>query len=85
MVKEASVDSLMKGCIDRYGRLDILCDNAGVQGDVTLTAGLTEKIYDKQISVNLKSVWPCMKYAIPAENIDDVFAPNADHHSLMSW
>jgi NAD(P)-dependent dehydrogenase (short-subunit alcohol dehydrogenase family) len=63
--KAEDVKKMVKTTIDTYGRLDVLYNNAGVQGDMTYTADLTEEIYDKHMDVNLKGVWLGMKYAIP--------------------
>jgi NAD(P)-dependent dehydrogenase (short-subunit alcohol dehydrogenase family) len=63
--KAESVKNMVRAAVDGYGRLDVLYNNAAVQGDTTYTVDLTEEIYDKHMNVNLKGVWLCMKYAIP--------------------
>ncbi|MBS4214962.1 SDR family NAD(P)-dependent oxidoreductase [Neobacillus rhizophilus] len=65
--KNSDVQSMMAETIERHGKLDILCNNAGVwwpdsDNDVV---NLEEEIWDKIISINLKSVYLCSKYAIP--------------------
>jgi NAD(P)-dependent dehydrogenase (short-subunit alcohol dehydrogenase family) len=59
------VQRLVKAAVGAYGRLDVLYNNAAVQGDVFLTPEVTEEVYDKYMDVNLKGVWLGMKYAIP--------------------
>jgi NAD(P)-dependent dehydrogenase (short-subunit alcohol dehydrogenase family) len=59
----------VKGVIDKtvttYGRLDCACNNAGIAGVQARTAECTEDNWDRTLSINLKSVWLCMKYEIP--------------------
>ena len=52
--------------IATYGRLDILMNNAGMSGfnEATLVETRTED-WDSLITLNLKSVYCCSKYAIP--------------------
>ncbi len=51
-----------------WGRLDILCNNAGIfwahRGD-TLVTDLDEEVWDHVLAVNLKGVFLCCKYGIP--------------------
>ena len=49
-----------------YGRLDYAFNNAGIEGALEPTADYPEDVWDRVIDVNLKGVWLCMKYEIPA-------------------
>ena len=62
-----SVDVIMmlSAAIDHFGRLDILCKNAGIQGPLALTADYEEDDWDRVMAVNLKGVFLGMKHAIP--------------------
>lgn len=60
----AEVQHLVQQTIDRYGRLDYACNNAGIGGEAALTADYSEESWDKVISINLTGVWLCMKYEI---------------------
>jgi NAD(P)-dependent dehydrogenase (short-subunit alcohol dehydrogenase family) len=51
--------------VQRAGRLDILVNNAGIDGQIALTADYDEDEFDRVMSVNAKSVFLGMKYAIP--------------------
>lgn len=51
--------------VDRFGRLDIICNNAGIQGPLAPTADYLEEEWDRILAVNLKGVFLGMKYAIP--------------------
>jgi len=48
-----------------YGRLDVLCNNAGIQGAIARIADHDEDDFDRVIAVNLRGVFLGMKYAIP--------------------
>lgn len=57
-----SVASLFDFIKEKYGRLDVLVNNAGIVRDSTLKK-LTEEDFDKVIDVNLKGVFLCTKRA----------------------
>ena len=50
--------------VDRWGRLDILCNNAGIIRR-TNVLGTTEAEWDRVMAVNVKSIFLMSKYAIP--------------------
>lgn len=60
----ASVDDMIVECIDRFGRLDIAINNAGVELEWAPIAAGDEAQFDKIIAVNLKGVWLCLRAEI---------------------
>lgn len=62
--KHEEVAQMVETAIERYGRLDILHNNAAVGGPGTLT-NLTEEVWDNAINVNLKGTMWCCRYVIP--------------------
>jgi NAD(P)-dependent dehydrogenase (short-subunit alcohol dehydrogenase family) len=61
-----AVERLIAETVKQLGRIDGAFNNAGVEGDVTNTVRWTEEAFDRTIAINLKGVWLCMKYQIPA-------------------
>jgi 3-oxoacyl-[acyl-carrier protein] reductase len=65
----ASVESLMRECVRRFGRVDILLNNAAIYVTQKLWKGPVEELdlreWDRVIEVNLKGVFLCCKAAIP--------------------
>ncbi|SDN82189.1 SDR family NAD(P)-dependent oxidoreductase [Pseudomonas jinjuensis] len=66
VTKAEQVRELFAACIVRWGRLDILHNNAGISGSGALTADFSEEEFDRIVAINLKAVWLCMKHAIDA-------------------
>jgi NAD(P)-dependent dehydrogenase (short-subunit alcohol dehydrogenase family) len=66
--KEENVETMAKETLQKFGRIDVLCNNAGVDdfktdGPVT---EVTEETLDRILGVNLKGVFFCCKHTIPA-------------------
>jgi len=51
--------------IDRYGRVDVFVNNAGIEGVVKPIQDYPIEIFDKVIAVNVRGVWLGLKYMIP--------------------
>jgi NAD(P)-dependent dehydrogenase (short-subunit alcohol dehydrogenase family) len=63
----ADIKAMVQKAVARFGRLDFAVNNAGVTGPVrTPVADVDEAQWDALMNVNLKGVWLCMKYEIPA-------------------
>ena len=58
------VQAMVKACVARYGRVDILVNNVGGSAKGGVVA-LSEEDWDRQMDVNLKSVFLTCKYVIP--------------------
>jgi NAD(P)-dependent dehydrogenase (short-subunit alcohol dehydrogenase family) len=58
--------ALVDRAVARYGRLDCACNNAGIAGDSSPIAEMSIESWNRVISVNLSSVFYCLKYEIPA-------------------
>ena len=62
--RSADVDALVAGALERFGRIDVLCNIAGRSafGDVLATS---EPAWDEIVGTNLKSVFLCSKAVLP--------------------
>lgn len=66
--EESAVRRLFDIALARYGRIDVLCNNAGVLlADRDLPVHeLTLQAWDYIMSVNLRGAFMCAKYAVPS-------------------
>ena len=62
--KSADVESLVQKTIEKYGRLDVAVNNAGIEGVWAPLVEQTEENWDQVQNINLKGVWLSMKYEI---------------------
>jgi NAD(P)-dependent dehydrogenase (short-subunit alcohol dehydrogenase family) len=63
--KSGDVQAMLQAAVSKFGRLDILCNNAGIDGNMGLTGEYTEPDFDQVWSVNGRAVFLGMRYAIP--------------------
>ena len=66
MTSPSDIASMVEETVRRYGRLDAAFNNAGTPGGFTNAVDCTEEEWDRVATLNLKSVWLCMKHEIPA-------------------
>jgi len=59
------VEAMVQACIDTYGRIDVLVNNAGYSHMSMLMWKLPEEDFDGVFDVNVKGVFLGCKYAIP--------------------
>lgn len=64
--KASEVENMVASTIKYFGHLDYACNNAGVAGAMAPLHEYSEEKWDEVIDINLKGVWLCMKYEIPA-------------------
>jgi len=62
--KATEVEALVQTTTERFGRLDIAFNNAGVEGVRAPITRQSEEDWDRTIDINLKGVWLCLKYEI---------------------
>ena len=63
--KEAQVKQVMSEVAAKWGKIDVLVNNAGISGANKPTDQLTEQEWDALMAVNVKGVFFCTKHAIP--------------------
>ncbi len=66
--EEEEVKSMVAAAVKRYGRVDVLYNNAAVElhGQDARAHELSAETWDRTHAINLRSVWLCSKYAIPS-------------------
>ena len=62
----ADVRAMIDTAVQKFGRLDVLCNNAGFGGPIMPLCEQTEENFDNVIAVNLKGVFLGMKFGIEA-------------------
>jgi NAD(P)-dependent dehydrogenase (short-subunit alcohol dehydrogenase family) len=62
--RASEVDALIQKAVEKFGRLDVAFNNAGVEGVWAPIIRQSEEDWDRTISINLKGVWLCLKYEI---------------------
>lgn len=62
--KATDAERVVKATIEKYGKLDILFNNAGIELE-SRVEDMSESDWDRLININLKGMFLCSKYAIP--------------------
>lgn len=65
VTSSAGVKAMLDHAVATFGKLDILCNNAGLDGALGQIADYDEDEFDRVVSVNLKGVFLGMRHAIP--------------------
>ena len=63
--KSADVRNLIATTVNTCGRIDVLFNNAGIEGPSAKLANYKEEDWDRVIAIDLTAVYLGMKYAIP--------------------
>jgi NAD(P)-dependent dehydrogenase (short-subunit alcohol dehydrogenase family) len=64
VTSEVEVESAMASAIERFGTVDILVANAGIDVPHDATT-MSEQEWESFFAIDLKSVWLCAKHALP--------------------
>ena len=62
--KASDAERMVRETTAKYGKLDILHNNAGILGRVAFVGDAIEEDWDRVMEVNLKGVFLCSKYAV---------------------
>jgi NAD(P)-dependent dehydrogenase (short-subunit alcohol dehydrogenase family) len=62
--KEEDVRSIFDKAIKKFGKIDVLFNNAGFEGVVAPLSDYPVDVFDEVIGINLRGTFLCMKYAL---------------------
>jgi NAD(P)-dependent dehydrogenase (short-subunit alcohol dehydrogenase family) len=63
--KAADVKRMVDEAVAKFGKLDIIYNNAGIEGESAFLSNMTEEAFDRVIAINLRGVFLGMKFALP--------------------
>ena len=55
----------INAAVDRWGGIDALLANAGIEGTLSLIPDYPIEVFDRVMAVNVRGVWLGLKYAVP--------------------
>jgi NAD(P)-dependent dehydrogenase (short-subunit alcohol dehydrogenase family) len=61
---DSQVEAMVAQTVAKFGRLDAVFNNAGVQNVLAETADSPRDDYDRVMGINLRGVWSCMKFEL---------------------
>lgn len=65
IAKREDVDRLVQTTIDRFGRLDVMCNIAGINAPYREMAVLTQEKWDRILATNLTGAFHCTQAVLP--------------------
>ena len=66
VTRSADVATYVQRAIDTFGGVDVLFNNAGIEGDVSPLEDYPEAMFDRVLDVNVKGVWLGMRHVAAA-------------------
>ena len=78
------IKAMVKATQDRFGRLDVLVNAAAVLIRTPPLAEVDERDWDLTMATNLKGLFFCCKYSIPAMLASGGGSPRSNIHSAVS-
>jgi NAD(P)-dependent dehydrogenase (short-subunit alcohol dehydrogenase family) len=65
VTESESVRAMIAAAVEAFGRLDVLHNNAGIDGEIHQVADMPEEAWDQVQAINLRGVFLGIHYAIP--------------------
>lgn len=64
--KEADVQKMIDETVEKYGRVDIVVNNAGVGDNMQAAANVEDEVWERVMNINLNGVMRIIRKSIPA-------------------
>jgi NAD(P)-dependent dehydrogenase (short-subunit alcohol dehydrogenase family) len=65
VAESADVQAMLAAAVENFGRLDVIVNNAGIDGAIAPTGDSSEENFDKVWSINGRGVYLGLRYGIP--------------------
>jgi NAD(P)-dependent dehydrogenase (short-subunit alcohol dehydrogenase family) len=62
VAQSAQVQSIVQTTVEKFGRLDVAFNNAGIEGANSPIVEQSEADFDRTMGINVKGVWLCLKH-----------------------
>lgn len=87
---EAQIEDLVKAAVQFGGRLDIICNYAGIAAETAHGMGvraheIPTKDFDRTLTINTRGVWLCCKYALKQMLEQEPREENARGERTRGW
>ena len=82
--KSEDVQKMIEETVAHFGALNIIYNNAGIEGESNFLSNMTEEQFDRVIAINLRGVFLGMKYALPHRS-RQVAAPLSIKRPSQDW
>ena len=66
VTRPEQTQAYIDAAVSRWGGIDILLANAGIEGTLSLITDYPIEVFDRVMAVNVRAVWLGIKYAVPA-------------------
>lgn len=63
--READIASAIEGTVKEFGQIDVLFNNAGIEGKNAPIVSLGAADFDETFEINVRGLWLAMKHALP--------------------
>jgi NAD(P)-dependent dehydrogenase (short-subunit alcohol dehydrogenase family) len=63
--READIASAIEGTVKEFGQIDVLFNNAGIEGKNAPIVNLGAADFDETFEINVRGLWLAMKHALP--------------------
>jgi NAD(P)-dependent dehydrogenase (short-subunit alcohol dehydrogenase family) len=85
VAKSADTEAMVAKAVESFGGLDCAFNNAGIDGKGGRIHECSEENWNRVLSINLTSVWLCMKAEIAQMLKQDAAERSSTRHRWLAW